>query len=299
MLKWQPDELQDIARRASSLYFISGAKRKADGTYRVFFDTRYPLKSIHGRIKCLILQSAVFPEYLQGGISDKLSPRGQGTNARIHVGKRTLITEDVENFYPSVTDEMIYDIWHGFFRFPPPVAQCLTMLTTRDKTLPMGAKTSTLLANLVFWRDEHALVQKLCSRGISYTRLIDDITCSSNRDLSFRELTWVIRNLHGMGRRLGLRLKRKKQTIAFAREAMIATKLLVNTRVSLPQKVRSQTRAILNGYLEWLQSQDRWIPEERFNEISGKLSYLKQHHSAEAEELRSKLKAAVTLKKKQ
>jgi len=297
MLQILPVELEAISERAGSLYYVAGRQLKSDGTYRELLDARYPLKSIHGRIQCLILRRVHYPGYLQGGIQDRQSPRGQAANARIHVGARTLISEDVENFFPNITADLVFDIWHGFFRFPPVIARCLTKLTTKDRSLPQGAKTSPLLANLVFWRDEHQLVQVLLNRGIFYSRLIDDITCSSKQELSFKQVSWLIRQLHAMGKRCGLRLKRRKQTIAYSNEPMIATKLLVNTKVSPPKKVRAETRASVHSYLMSLNSRKGWIADQTFNKVSGKLSYLTQYHSVEGIAMRSELRVAIEKKK--
>jgi retron-type reverse transcriptase len=297
MLKVPSIELESIAEKASSLYYIAGRQRKSDGTYRELVDARRPLKSIQARIQCLILRHVYYPGYLQGGIHDKQSPRGQAANARIHVGRRTLITEDIESFFPNVTSELIFDIWQGFFRFAPAVARCLTRLTTKEGSLPQGAKTSPLLANLVFWREEHDLVTEFLNHGIFYSRLIDDITCSSKQELSFKQISWLIRRLHAMGKRCGLRLKRKKQTIAYADEPMIATKLIVNSKVSLPRQSRGEIRASVHGYLTWLKQEEEWRPGSEFDRVSGRLSYFTQHHRAEGTAMRMKLRMEIDKKK--
>jgi hypothetical protein len=131
-----PSELLEIAERASSLYRIAGRKRKPDGSVRMVFDAKFPLKTIQGRIQCMILKTVQFPEYLQGSIKQ----RGQASNARRHVGRRLLITEDVENFFPATSERVVFEIWHRFFRLPPVVAECLMKLTTKDGSLPQGAK---------------------------------------------------------------------------------------------------------------------------------------------------------------
>ena len=86
-------------------------------------------------------------------------------------------------------------------------------LTTLNGSVPQGAKTSALLANLVFWEHEWQIAADLHARGITYSRLIDDITCSSARDLSSAETTGIISSLHAMVRSKGLRLN-DKQDIA-------------------------------------------------------------------------------------
>lgn len=76
------DGLSKLADGAGSLYRIAGRKRKSDGSVRIFFDAKFPLKTVHGRIQAMILKTVEFPAYLQGGIKK----RGQGSNASWHVG---------------------------------------------------------------------------------------------------------------------------------------------------------------------------------------------------------------------
>ncbi len=278
------DGLSKLAEEASSLYRIAGRKRKSDGSVRIFFDARFPLKTVHGRIQAMILKKVEFPAYLHGGIKK----RGQGSNASRHVGQRLLITEDVENFFPAMTSKVIFEVWHRFFRFPPAVAECLTKLTTKDGSLPQGAKTSPLLANIVFWQAESKLVADLKSRGITYTRLVDDINCSSVRDLSRYETEWVVTKVRALAESQGFPLKRGKETIADAGKRMVATKLVVNVRVALPSEERSKIRAAVKS-CEFLKRGKS--SEKAVNKVSGKLSYLGQYHKSESNALRESLNA--------
>jgi retron-type reverse transcriptase len=290
MLRWPgchqaAAELQHVANQATSLYRVAGAKRKPDGSVRYVFDAKFPLKTIQGRIQCMILRTVNFPEYLQGSLKN----RGQASNARRHVGQRLVITEDVQNFFPATSAKVIFDIWHQFFRFPPEVAECLTKLTTKDGSLPQGAKTSPLLANIVFWQRERDFVLELRQRGIVYTRLVDDITCSASRDLSQGEIGWVIRKLRHMTESFGFRLKRKKETIARASSRMVATKLVINVRLSLPAERRSQIRAAVNSCVA-SESKSGCVSDKTFNRASGQLAYLAQYHPAEGKALRQALR---------
>jgi len=234
----------------------------------------------------MILRSVEFPEYLQGS----LRHRGQASNARRHMGHRLVITEDVQNFFPATSAKTIFEIWHRFFCFPPEVAECLTKLTTKDGSLPQGAKTSPLLANIVFWQRERDLVLEFQKRGIVYTRLVDDITCSAVRDLSRSEISWVIRKLRHMTRSFGFRLKRKKETVAHASSRMIATQLVVNVKLALPTERRAKIRAAVNSCVA--SASERPVSDTAFNRISGQLAHLTQFHPAEGRTLREKLRRA-------
>jgi retron-type reverse transcriptase len=293
MLQTPLAELQRVSDNASALYRIGKRKLKKDGTMRLCYDAVRPLKSIQARIQCLILNQVQFPRYLQGGIRDKANPRGQAPNARLHLRKNTQITEDIEKFFPSIYRSVVFDIWHRFFRFPPPVAECLTKLTTKDRYLPQGAKTSSLLANLVFWEHEWALVADLHARGITYTRLIDDITVSSDTVLPRAELSTIIGAIRELCRTKGLRLQRRKQTIARAGNRMITTELVVNTKTSLPPKKRSSIRAAVAGILKAPPQQRQTNAYGRkYRRTAGQVAYLKQHHPSEAASLLAALHTA-------
>jgi hypothetical protein len=296
MLKHSVAELDEIAATAEDRYRIGNRQLKKDGTWRICYDALGPLKSIHARIQCLILNQVQYPIYLQGSIKDRQSPRGQKANASLHTRKRVLISEDIEQFFPSIGSAIVFDIWHRFFRFPPRVAGLLTKLTTLKGSVPQGAKTSALLANLVFWEHEWRLVADLHTRGITYSRLIDDITCSSPRDLSSAEMTGIIADLHAMVRRKGLRLN-DKQDIARAGDRKVATKLVVNAKTALTKEQRSAIRAAV-GNLSAAPESLRGTPayQKTYSRISGRVAYLKQHHPFEATQLREILAAARPIK---
>jgi hypothetical protein len=293
MLKVTPAELARVSGNADYLYRIGRREKKKDGTIRLCYDALDPLKSMQARIQCLILNKVEYPRYLQGSIKDRRLPRGQASNARLHIRKKTLISEDIKQFFPSVRRSIIFDIWQRFFRFPPVVAECLTKLTTKEGALPQGAKTSSLLANLVFWENEWSLAAELHERGIIYSRLTDDISCSSDAALTKQQITHCIEAIRTMCRRKDLHLKRQKQTIARAGYRMVATKLVVNAKTALPKEKRAAIRATVAAVV-------RTIPERRTTDgfgkshrrASGQVSYLKQHHPNEAESLRTLLRDA-------
>lgn len=209
------------------------------GSNRQTFDALGLLKEIHRRIKHAFFDNVLFPTYLHGS----LKGCDYVTNASLHTNKKLLICEDVKKFFPSVGVVFVEDVWCGFFGFSPAVAKLLAKLTTKDGALPQGAITSSYLANLVLWRDEPLLHAKLASRGITYSRYVDDMAMSSVTYLSKETQTWAIAQLYGMLRRNDLKAGRAKHEIFSASEPMIATKLIVNRKPALTQKKRSQVRA--------------------------------------------------------
>src|ERR1700722_5950428 len=219
MLRCSVEELSRVESTANDLY-REVRKLKKDGTYRICYDAKAPLKGMQGRVECMILKKVKYPAYLMGGLADRQRPRDYVRNANLHAGARVLINEDVKSFFPSTPSRVVFDIWKHLFHFPADVAQTLTRLTTRAGALPQGAKTSSYLANLVFWAIKPGLVARLRSLGFQYTRYIDDMTISSRTDRIPDELGLVLSLLAGMLKRHGLCLKRNKHTIVYAGQRM-------------------------------------------------------------------------------
>lgn len=112
------------------------------------------------------------------------------TNAQPHVGRSMVANLDVKDFFPTTTMMRVQDALERN-HLPPDVAQLLAALTTYslargDRCLPQGSPTSTFLANLVFEEADDRFV-RLCRRhNLRYTRYVDDVTISGDRD--FRDL---------------------------------------------------------------------------------------------------------------
>ena len=291
MLKHSVEDLLKIANTADQRYRVI-LRPKDGGGVRTCYDALGLLKSIHARVRKMILERVDYPVYLHGGIKDAVFRRGQRANAEQHVRPGTLITVDIKQFFPSVNRRVVFNIWHRFFRFPPSVADILTQLTTKDGFLPQGTKTSDLLANLVFWDVEAQVVADFHERGIKYTRLMDDISCSTKIEMTHQEMSYIVTQLHAMVRKKGLRLNPKKQTIARASQRQVATKLVVNEKTALTPKRRSEVRSEVRA-LQQLPATATTTQRygKQYRQASGKVAYLRQHHPAEGAQLRAILRS--------
>ena len=132
------------------------------------------LKSIQKRINRYLVKHIPFPEYAYGGIKGK----DNITNALAHKGIKFVFQTDLKDFYPFITNKMVYDMFvnNGF---SPDVASLLTRLTTYKGHLPQGSPTSTTIANLVFVPTGLKLQKLANDNGLRFTTFVDDITLSS------------------------------------------------------------------------------------------------------------------------
>ena len=293
LLKEEFAILRSIAESPHDYYRYIPIKDKSK--VRETWDALAPLKSIQARIQCLILRKVKYPDYLQGGIRDEEQARDSVSNASLHCGRRIVISEDIENFFPSTRSALIHDLWRSLFHFPDHIARVLTGLTTLDGYLPQGAKTSSYLANLALSRTEPRLVEWLRRNGFTYSRYIDDITLSTDRDLTRQEGAEVFRQIAGMCSPLGFRLKRSKHGLTTNGNRMCTTGLIVNRQVGLPREYRSQTRASVHQ-CEQLANQTKLMRQTPFfsvewRRISGKVAYLCRLHPYEGKLLRERLLA--------
>ena len=293
LLRESPETLKSIAEAPRSYYRRIPIERR--GKVRETWDARAPLKSIQARIQCLILRKVTYPRYLQGSIKDEEQARDFVSNASLHCGRRIVISEDIENFFPSTSSDLIHDLWRSLFHFPDRIAHVLTGLTTLEGFLPQGAKTSSYLANLALWSTEPRLVESLRRQGFIYSRYVDDITLSTDRRLTGGEIAKVLRQVAGMCSPLGFRLKRSKHSVTTSGNRMSTTGLMVNRRASLPKEIRSETRALVHR-CERLASMSKAMRQTPYyavewNRASGKVALLRRLHPTTGSPLRERLRA--------
>lgn len=139
------------------------------------------LKEIQKIVNREILKKIPVPAYIFGGTKGK----DNVLNAKIHQGKKFKFVTDLTNFFPSITNRMVYEMFVSY-NFSPDVASLLTKLTTFKGHVPQGAPTSTYIANLVFTKTGNELSLLAQKHNISFTSFVDDLTFSSSVD--FKEL---------------------------------------------------------------------------------------------------------------
>ena len=292
-LRISPSRLISIATRANNSYRLANEIRKSDGTMRLVFDARKPLKDAQKRINLLFLRKVRFPYFLQGGIRDTDQPRHYIANVGIHSGARILIKEDIENFFSTTQWEYIYSVWNGLFGFSKEVSKLITALTTKDGVLPQGAPTSTLIANLVFWDTEPSLVEQLEKKGLKYSRFVDDIAISSRNRIGNATQREIIRSVYGMMHQKQLYPKRSKHSIMSRGRRMMLNNLVANgARPSLPREERARIRAAVYEIETWNDesgSQEDFV--KKLRSTYGRVRRLGQFHPRQSEKFVERLEA--------
>lgn len=217
-------------------------------------------------------------------------------NAALHGGAEGLIALDVRDFYPSISETQVKQVFKQLCRFPDDVAEVLTRLTTLDGSVPQGACTSSNLANLVFFEHEHIVVKQLMSQGFLYTRLLDDISISSkSRPFSDRQKNKIVEQIASLLKMYGMHLKNKKTKVTSKsnpEHLMEVTGLWLNR--GKPRVKRSERLVIRKEVRKTVQlfGISRSDPEyhKTFNRASGRVAMLAHLGHAEASVARMQLR---------
>jgi len=192
-IRFKPTEVKDLISRIDDYYkeWIEQKidrktglpKKYKDGTikHRIIRPSSKKLKAIQTNIKDDILSKITLPDCVHGGVKG----RSNITNAKPHQGNKYKFATDLQEFYPNISSQIVYDTFLNL-GFSHHYSHWLTTLTTWKYELPQGTPTSTHIANLVFLETDLQLIDLCKKNNITYTRYVDDLTFSSQKD--FRHL---------------------------------------------------------------------------------------------------------------
>lgn len=173
LLRISPKQMKSLIVRASSLYFYRD--EEIGGKRRSLAVPINEMRSLHERIKGL-LGRIILPDYLY-------SPRrGRAAvdNALVHQDALVVVKLDVKQFYPSTTDEHVFQFFRHRLGIVDDVAGRLTKLCTIQGRVPFGSPLSPVLCALVH-DDVFGKVAARCQlSGDTMSLWVDDLTVSGN-----------------------------------------------------------------------------------------------------------------------
>jgi len=163
--------LQDVAEKHPTLY--KTYDKNIGGKIRHLFDPNDRLHTALIAIKRLLRELAVPPEIVGGRPGRTLRQFAQP-----HVDKPWILEMDIKNFYPSVRQKWVYNMFLCDLRCSEPVAALLTRITTAEDHLPQGFNTSTDIGNLMIRECTTRLADLADQQGFALTIWIDNIVMS-------------------------------------------------------------------------------------------------------------------------
>jgi len=192
------------------------------------------LKEAQERINKILLSPVILPDHIFGAVRY----RSIIGNAQCHQGAKLLVTLDIRQCFPSITNVHVYSVWSRILGCSPTVASLLTKLTTFNRHLPQGAPTSPILANLFIWSVDGQIRDTCAELGVEYSTWIDDLAFSGEKARDVIQV--VVEALH----QSGLRLSHKKIKIMGRSQSKTLTGTrLGKTSLRAPKEICDRARA--------------------------------------------------------
>ncbi|NIQ78335.1 MAG: hypothetical protein GTN93_09625 [Anaerolineae bacterium] len=224
------------------------------------------LKWIQGYILRMVLDPAT--DQLMKCAHGCVPGRSTVTNAAPHVKSRWKIHMDLKDFFPTVTVQRVYGLFHKVFKYGPDLSWLLANLTQYEGKLPQGAPTSPAIANHVATPMDRHLVKLISKMGGYYTRYVDDLTFSFPRQMSDKNKTRFIKTVREIVERNGFVVNEDKTSIIGRGSKMTVTGIVVNAKTSTPRWFRRNIRAALHQRALGVPSADN------DHVIGGKIAYV-------------------------
>ena len=138
----------------------------------------YQLDVVHRRVNSLL-----FPVDLAMGkeVNGFVARRSTHTNALPHVGATYLQKFDIKDFFASIRTEQVYAAVREI-GFGAEAAALLSRLVSCNGRIPLGARTSPRISNLVLMPFDEAMVALATERSLVYTRYADDLSFSAKNE---------------------------------------------------------------------------------------------------------------------
>lgn len=160
------------------------------------------------------------------------------TNAEPHIGSKTLLKMDLEDFFPSISMSWIINVFSDA-GYSPNVSYYLASLCCHKGVLAQGAATSPALSNIVLRSLDKRLERLATKCSLKYTRYADDMTFSGEKIHS--SFSWLVAKIIGQ---YGLAVNEEKTRLKVEGGARIVTGISIGKeRLSIPNKYK---RALKN-----------------------------------------------------
>jgi RNA-directed DNA polymerase len=187
------------------------------------------------------------------------------TNAKPHIGKRNILVIDLKDYFTSIRAKRVKNLLSSW-GINDEIATCLALLCTYKGTLPMGAPTSPILANLCSYELDLKLMRFCELNQLTYSRYADDLTFSSNVNISDE----LIQSMIQVIRENGFDVNYKKLRRIGSHRKQKITGIIVNEKLSVERKLKKKIRAIehdikMNGLKN--ASERHFAKDKPFNDV--------------------------------
>jgi RNA-directed DNA polymerase len=194
-----------------------------------------------------ILEKFDVPEYIYAFEKNRSIP----DMAAQHVGKRVILSLDLKDFFTSIKQYHLLQIFEHIGITGQP-ARTLSEICTYQSFVPQGALTSPKVSNILTALTFGPLIKQYCDiHGYTLTIYADDITISCDHKLNGEEgrdtTTSLIAYVTNVVRQFGLRINREKIKVMNNYQRQYVCGAVVNQKVNLQKTERYRLKAIVHN----------------------------------------------------
>lgn len=114
------------------------------------------------------------------------------SNAQMHLGKKYLLNLDMADFFHSVSQDRVRQIFCApIFNFSTELSTLIAQLVCYKGRLPMGAPTSPVISNLAAIPLDQDLLYLAVDRSWTYTRYADDMSFSGDHPIKAKDIQQI------------------------------------------------------------------------------------------------------------
>jgi RNA-directed DNA polymerase len=222
-------------------------KKKRGGTRQIFAPEKQ-LKGIQKRLNYFLQAYYLWikPNEVHGFV---VNPHYLGNhcniveNAKVHVNKKYVLNIDLKDFFPSISAYQVKKVFSSTcFNFNEQISTALTLLTTYEGKLPIGAPTSPVISNFICHQLDTDLINFCKQNNLTFTRYADDLTFSSDNDISDNNILDIINLI----KKNQFEINEKKVRLKTSNRKQTVTGLTVNSKVNVDRKLLKKIRAMLH-----------------------------------------------------
>ena len=285
------EQLQYYVKNSHRYYSVYKKIQKKDGSIRLIYSVKKEFKKVLARIRVAILDEIILPDYIVGGVKGASAV----TNAKTHASPSFLVAEDITNFFPSVSIDQVNRVFQHCCHFPPDTSEFLAKLCTHNGFLVQGSPVSGHLANLVFFFIEPKVVAWLKNRGLTYSRLYDDINISSKERNFHKEISQIKAAIYNMFDSVGVKANLAKRKIMSSSNRVVIHNITANTEKLSPSlKKISNVRIEVFSFERFVLNEDNIeIIIDKYRSVRGKINNIKQQEYRHWEKYQAKLDEAL------
>jgi len=242
--------------------------KKKSGKIRVLHEPTLKLKLIQRKILSQIIE-LYWENNVDNGIKKTTTWfcrwKNIVENASFHLGKKVILKFDLKNYFPSISQDRVFWMFHKRFWYNYIVSNYLAGLCTFENELPQWSPTSPLIANIISINLDiriKAYVKKIKKEErikINYSRYADDISISINsRDTYFIEN--ISRRVFSIIEEEWFMVNYSKYRILKSNRQQKITWIIVNDKVSLWRSKLNELKAIVYNINRnwWIKEYKSW-----------------------------------------